>query len=148
MKYIIAVSVAIILALLWRLDSVTGSRDLLKEKAVYQASELLKLSSQITRQQEKIDQAAELDKKHTKELNHALADNERLANADNRVFIKASCPELPRADSTTSPTGVDDGGRAELSPDSRQTVFELRGKLIKSEAKLDGLQDYIRTMCR
>lgn len=89
---------------------------------------------------------AALDAKYTKELTDAKETIDQLqsdvAAGAKRLSVRARC--VPK---TTGPSSVDDGGSAELSADSRQDYYDLRGKLATSDKMTRGLQEYIRTQC-
>lgn len=87
-----------------------------------------------------------LDAKYTKELSDAKETIDQLradvASGAKRLSVRARC--MPKA---TRSSGVDDGGSAELSGDSRQDYYDLRSKLATSDKMTRGLQEYIRTQC-
>lgn len=87
-----------------------------------------------------------LDAKYTKELSDAKETISQLqsdvASGAKRLRVKATC--VPKA---TGSSSVDDGGSAEISGDSRQDYYDLRGQLATSDKMTRGLQEYIRTQC-
>lgn len=95
--------------------------------------------------------AAELDRKHTEGLTHANTELEELrgsvGDGSKRLLVNASCP-APGVSDTASAARVDDAATAELDPAARQDYFALRGQLIRTEAALAGLQEYVSEVCR
>lgn len=92
-------------------------------------------------------QVADLDRQHAAALSVAQEENRRLAAAvadgTQRLRVQASC--VP---ATTSATGLDDAGTAELDADARQHYFTLRHQITQTEAALAGLQAYVSEVCR
>jgi len=97
------------------------------------------------------DQAAQaiaaLDQRHTEELTHANAENERLrADIDagrRRLRIHATCPGLPNPEATAGAAGLDHATGAELDPAARQDYHALRASITRTEAQLRALQAYV-----
>ena len=123
-----------------QLATVSSERD----QAVFEAEGL----REVTRlAYERMQQAADLDSKHTEELNRALQKNQDLQRAvdlrDQRLLVKASCPAATvRTDSAGA--GVADAGTAELAADARPDYFTLRDQLALSRQMILGLQDHAR----
>ena len=134
----------------WQVDrqagviaEVTDQRD----TAVAQAGSL---RNTLRLQRELAADAAEIDRRHTEGLSHARAEDDHLA-ADvaagkRRLHVAVDCPAAGVSDAT-SPAGMDDGAAAELTPIARQDYFALRGQLIRTEAALAGLQEYVSRIC-
>ncbi|MGP3790293.1 lysis protein [Pseudomonas sp. B392_1p] len=103
------------------------------------------LADTLRLQRELVAAAAALDTKHTKELDDAKADNDRLraavAAGQQRLRVNATCP------ATSSSGRVVDAGTAELTPQARQDYFALRDELALSRQMILGLQDYVGTVC-
>lgn len=95
---------------------------------------------------------AAIDQQRTQEALDALADNETRRAADaagtGRLRIAAVCPrhaaaaDLPSA--ATAPSV--DAAAAEIAPDARQLVWDLRAALITERAQLLALQEYVRAI--
>ena len=99
---------------------------------------------------ERMQQAADLDTKHTKELNDARQQSKDLQRAvdqrDQRLLVKASCPSTTlRTDSAGA--GVADASPAELAADARSDYFTLRDQLALSRQMILGLQERERRFC-
>lgn len=152
MRYLVFAMIALVGLLLWRIDSVTNSRDTLQvalEKSTANASRLA-LTLQV--QRDKAAELAELDRIHTEKLTDALSENNRLA-ADvavgkRRLLIKASCPSTARTDTTATTASMDDAGTAELDPIARQDYYALRRQVTLTESALAGLQGYVKEVCK
>lgn len=101
-------------------------------------------------QRELTSTAEALDQKHTQELTDANAELERMrgrvGGGSVRLRVAASCPAT-RVPDTAGTASLDDAEAAELSPAARQDYFSLRGQLIRTEAALAGLQDYVSEVC-
>lgn len=91
-----------------------------------------------------------IDSKYTKELTHALAENQKLRDAvsagTQRVYIKASCPSGLSDPSGTS--SLDYGAGIELTRDAGQDYLHLRDQLISDGRKLLAAQAYINQVCQ
>lgn len=97
--------------------------------------------------------AAALDAKHTKELNDALAENTRLADAvrsgQRRLRLNATCPAtagtgVPEATGTAS---VVDAAGPRLDDAAERDYFRLRDGIATAQQQIAGLQDYVRDVC-
>lgn len=93
---------------------------------------------------------AAIDTQHSLEKTDALADNETRRAADRpgagRLRIPAVCPgpsAAPGVPSAATAPSVD-APAAEIAPDARQLVWNLRAALITERAQLLALQDYAR----
>jgi len=117
----------VMLTLLWHGFVMRGVENDQLESDRQRISEISRIKDE---NQQKI---AEIDAKYTEELSAAVA---TVPAAVKRVYVNAKCPALPAADSAR----VDNGARAELGPDDRQTVYELRVGAVRMKAKLDACQ--------
>ena len=105
----------------------------------------------LAKQQEAQQAVADLDRKHTKELKDAQAENDVLRGKLARgggVRVAANCPanpvSVPAAAGTTS---VDHAGTVELSPEAGRNVLDVRAGIIADQAALRALQQYVREVC-
>ncbi|HEY1092279.1 MAG TPA: lysis system i-spanin subunit Rz [Burkholderiaceae bacterium] len=93
---------------------------------------------------------AAIDFKHTQELSNALTENETRRAADRpgtgRLRIAAVCPGPSAAPSVPSAATAPsvDAAAAEIAPDARQLVWDLRAALITERTQLLALQEYAR----
>ena len=110
--------------------------------------------SQALEQQQTAEQArADIDTRTTKEKMNALAENEKLradvAAGDRRLRIAGRCSaDSSNLSNPTSSARLDDGGAVELAGAAGRTVFDIRAGVIKDQAALKGLQQYVREVCR
>lgn len=105
----------------------------------------------LARQQDAQQAVADLDRKRTKELKDAQAENDVLRGRLERgggVRVAASCPanpiSVPAAVGTTS---VDHAGTVELSSEAGRNVLDVRAGIIADQTALKALQQYVRTVC-
>lgn len=114
-----------------------------RDQAIFQVEGLREVTRLVY---ERMQQAADLDSRHTKELNNALQKNKDLQRAvdlrDQRLLVKASCPALVPAHAGAG--SVADAGTAELAADARPDYFTLRDQLALSRQMILGLQDHAR----
>lgn len=143
----------------WKVDAWRYGKQLTDLSASHQA-DLTTISNAVAdqaRQALEIQQAiqkalAELDAKATMEKAHVLAENEKLradvAAGDRRLRITGRCSadssNLPH---TTSTARLDDGETVELAGAAGRTVFDIRAGVVKDQAALRGLQEYVREVC-
>lgn len=145
----VAVAIAIVL-LLWRIDHIANDRETLVRERDQLSARAASLQNTLRLQRELASAAEALDRKHAEELTNANAELEelrrRVGTGSQRLLVKADCPDT-RVPDPASTTGVDDGAAAELTPAARQDYFALRGQLIRAEAALAGLQEYVSRVC-
>ena len=143
----------------WKIGAWRYGEELASLTAAHQA-DLTAISNAATAQvshalekQQTAEQArADIDTRTTKEKAHALAENEKLradvAAGDRRLRIAGRCSSssgnLPY---TTSTARLDDGGTVELAGAAGRTVFDIRAGVIKDQAALKGLQEYVKNIC-
>lgn len=107
---------------------------------------------QVAQLQQQAQQAAQalqardnLDKQRFQEMTDAKHEidglRDELAAGTKRVLVRATCPAVPAATSTSR---VDDAGNPELTADAGQDYLRLREQIVTTEAQLQGLKDYIR----
>lgn len=94
---------------------------------------------------------SQIDTQKTKELNDAIAENNRLRSALRngelrmRVFTNSSSTTstTPKSSSTSS---VDDAA-TEVSPAVGQAILDVREAIIYDTKALEGLQQYVSEVC-
>ena len=105
----------------------------------------------LAKQQEAQQALAELDKKATKEMNDAKAENDRLRarlDAGGRVRVAGNCPANPvSVPAASGAAGVGHAGTVELSPEAGRNVLDIRAGIIADQAALRALQQYVREVC-
>ena len=88
--------------------------------------------------------------KHTDALNEKLAENDRLrtdlAVARRMRLQGTSCPKADSEMHNPGTGGVGDGTGVELSLETRLLVWDLRAAMLRDQAKVTYLQDYVRSI--
>ena len=109
----------------------------------------------IAKQQSQQKQIADMDSAHQKEIADEKAKNALLAadvaagTVRLRVAVAAanhpaSVGSVPAA---ASAAGGSDGATVELAPSARSAYFEVAGGIAEDQAKITGLQNYIKNVC-
>lgn len=147
MRYALAVAAMLALLGLWRIDHLAGDRDRLASALDVSQQGVTKLQEAVRMTEQAIIDRDRLDESATKELKDARDENKRLAAdvaaGSRRLLIRASCPAVP----ADPGAGRVDDGSAELAADARQPYFAHREQVTLDEAKLRGLQAYVRLFC-
>lgn len=95
---------------------------------------------------------SQIDTQKTKELNDAVAENNRLRSALRngelrmRVFPGGGAPVATTATEAAAPTRVDDA-TTEVSPAVGQAILDVREAIIHDTKALTGLQEYVNDVC-
>lgn len=96
--------------------------------------------------QQRQEEVARLDKKHTQEMADAQSKIETLRLAviagDKRLHVRATCKPVHPAPVAS---GVDDAAAARLTADAEQHYYRLRQQINVVTAQVNGLQEYIKT---
>lgn len=91
----------------------------------------------------------QIDAKYTEELSRAKSEISDLRAAVDdgrkRLRVKASCPTV--VPGATGAASVSDAERPELDPAARSDYFSLRERVITTEKRLAGLQEYVKNVC-
>jgi prophage endopeptidase len=105
----------------------------------------------LAKQQEAQQAVADLDRKHTKELKDAKAENDVLRDRLKRgggVRVAANCQANPvGVPSAAGTASVDHAGTVELSPEAGRNVLDIRAGIIADQSALKALQQYMREVC-
>ncbi len=146
-KYLVAIvaglcAVLLVFALKSKIERLENELDLAQERA-------LELEFLAQKASEKLAARDEIDKKYAQELSDAREEINSLradvAAGNKRLRVKAVCPvAVPGA---ASAARVDDAIGAELDPVARSDYFALRERVILTEKRLSGLQDYVKNVC-
>lgn len=112
--------------------------------------DLAMLNTKLTNGQKQLREMFLLDKHNEEELNAAESKNEtlrrQLISGTHRMFIRGKC-----ATSRTHPyhtsSSMGDDSPIELSERSGQDILILRADIIRDNAKLKYLQEYVRKEC-
>jgi prophage endopeptidase len=94
---------------------------------------------------------AQLDTDHTKELENAQADNQRLrtavATGARRLSVPAKCPSAPMRTAAAAARLDDAETRAELDPAAAERIVAIPADGDEAIHALTGLQDYVTKIC-
>ena len=106
----------------------------------------------LAKQQEAQQAVADLDRKHTEELNSAKEENDRLrgdvADGRRRLQLKASCPADSRnVPSATGAASLADGAGPRLDGAAERDYWRLRDGIATSRNQIAALQQYVREVC-
>ncbi len=145
----------------WRLSGqiAEAKTETANERSAHQAdlaaisnAAALQVRQALAKQQEAQQAVAELDRKHTEELQNALDENDRLrsdvAAGNRRLQLKASCPAnsggLPGA---TGTAGLADGSGPRLDDAAERDYWRLRDGIATARNQIAALQQYVREVC-
>lgn len=117
-----------------------------KQHADDAIQKLNQANATITDIQKRQGKLTALDKTHTEALNNAESENDtlrrQLTSGARRVYIRGNCP-VSGTGKAHAPASMDNDTAVELSGTTGQTVFDLRAGIIRDQAKLKFLQQYI-----
>jgi prophage endopeptidase len=144
----------------WRLEGrVADAKAETADQAALHKADLAAISNaaaqQVTqalaKQQEAQQAVADLDRRHSKELKDAQAENDVLRGKLARgggVRVAANCPANPVSmPAAAGAASVGHAGTVELSPEAGRNVLDVRAGIIADQAALKALQQYIREVC-
>lgn len=149
-RYLVAVLVLALLAVLWRLDSVSADRDTAVATAKTQTAAVDSLRETLRLGRELLTELEQLDTTNTQELNDALDENKQLradvAAGRQRLRLAATCAAPTTVPADPGAAGVADAGTPELTADAGQDYFTLLDQLALTRQMLIGLQAYVRNV--
>lgn len=92
-----------------------------------------------------------IDKTHTEALSEAESKNDdlrrQLASGARRMYLSAKCP-VGGESTNTAARSMGDGTPFEITGNTRRNILNLRAGIIRDQAKLKYLQDYILEQCQ
>ncbi|MGK0707012.1 lysis protein [Yokenella regensburgei] len=110
------------------------------------AHRLMKANDEISVMKKNQRDISSMDKKYTEELNVSERKNDylrrQLSSRTRRVYIKGKCPVHGAINQHIS-TGMGYDSPIELDRETGQDILDLRADIIKDNAKLRFLQEYI-----
>ncbi|WP_145012263.1 lysis protein [Pseudomonas oryzihabitans] len=145
----------------WRLSGlVSGAKtETANERTAHQA-DLAAISNAaaqqvreaLAKQQDAQQKVADLDRKHTEEIQNAKDENDRLrgdvADGRRRLRLQASCPASGvNVPNTPSSTGLGDGAAPRLDDAAEWDYWRLRDGIATARNQIVALQSYITTVC-
>ncbi len=142
--------ICIIVCLSWAVNHYRDNAITYKDQRDKKVSELQLATATITDMQQRQRDADALDAKYTKELADAKAENDALRRKlDNggRVLVKGRCP-VPATTKASGTASVGNDATVELSPIAGRNLLGIRSGIIRDQASLRALQEYIDTQCR
>ncbi|MEF9392774.1 lysis protein [Escherichia coli] len=145
-----ALVICIIVCLSWSVNHYRDNAITYKDQRDKKVSELQLATATITDMQQRQRDADALDAKYTKELADAKAENDALRRKlDNggRVLVKGRCP-VPATTKASGTASVGNDATVELSPIAGRNLLGIRSGIIRDQASLRALQEYIDTQCR
>ncbi|AZD95325.1 MULTISPECIES: lysis protein [Pseudomonas] len=144
-RFVLAVCLTALIPLFWFVQVVQERDDARRDRdSAQREAKGLREAARISG--EMLAERSAYDLKRTKELNHALDQNDSLQRdvlaGSQRLLINATCPAAVRADSRSA--GLADAGPAELAANTRPDYFTLRRELALTKQMVLGLQDQVR----
>ncbi len=150
-KYLIAALAAAVLSLGWAADHYHGNAQRFKQQRDTATGKLTAATATLADMQERQQQIAELDRKHTQELTDAqnqIDALERDVTAGRmQLQLNARCPAAVPAGKTPGAARVDDATGARLTDTAIRDYYTLRKRIETARQQIAGLQDYIRQEC-
>jgi prophage endopeptidase len=141
--------IAVISGLAWSANHYRDNAITYKDQRDKATEKLSLANATITDMQTRQRNFAALDAKYTKELADAKAENDALQRKlDNggRVLVKGKCPVPAKADPTGT-ASMGDAATVELSDVAGRNVLGIRSGILRDQASLRTLQEYITTQC-
>ena len=145
---IIAVVVCIIVGLTAALCQTQGAVTRLQEELTTTQGALKTASNTIQQMKERNAELSKLDKRYHDEIKAIRSDIADLRTGiDNgTIRLRVNATPVRVSDSTGSASAID-GATCRLTPDAESAYLSLREQLKEKDAKITGLQDYIKTQC-
>lgn len=104
----------------------------------------------ITDMNQRQQKLAELDKTHTEALSAAESENDalrrQLAAGTRRMYVSAKCP-VSGTGAETGTRRMGDATAVELDNATGQNILDIRAGMIKDQAKVRYLQQFISEQC-
>jgi len=123
---------------------------LYREQLAKSNRNLALINKSLTSERDKLRKMFLFDKYNEEELNDAESKNEilrsQLISGSHRMFIRGKCATSGTHPYHTS-TGMGDDSPIEISERSGQDILTLRAEIIRDNAKLKYLQEYVRKEC-
>jgi prophage endopeptidase len=106
----------------------------------------------LAKQQDAQQKVADLDRKHTEEMQNAKDENDRLrgdvADGRRRLRLQASCPSSGgNVPSATGTAGLGDGAGPRFDDAAERDYWRLRDRITTARNQIAALQQYVREVC-
>lgn len=145
---IIAVVVCIIVGLTAALCQTQGTVTRLQEELTTTQGALKTASNTIQQMKERNAELSKLDKRYHDEIKAIRSDIADLRAGIDSGAIRLHVNAIPvRVSDATATASSIDGAACRLTPDAESAYLSLREQLKEKDAKITGLQDYIKTQC-
>ncbi|HBD5276070.1 TPA: lysis protein [Escherichia coli] len=145
---IIVVVVCIIVGLTAALCQTQGTVTRLQEELTTTQGALKTASNTIQQMKERNAELSKLDKRYHDEIKAIRSDIADLRAGIDSGAIRLHVNAMPmRVDAATGTASRIDGATCRLTPDAESAYLSLREQLKEKDAKITGLQDYIKTQC-
>lgn len=143
--------IGLIVGLGWAVDHYRNSAFALRIQRDSAIQSLTQANSTLNVMQERQRELSTLDKTNTEALNAAETENHilrrQLAAGTRRMYIRGKCT-VSGTGYRHSSSGMGDDAAVELSGKTGQDILDLCADIIRDNAKLRFLQEYIRGQCR
>lgn len=125
-----------------------GEAAMLQEEVTVTKGALKTASNTIQQMKERNAELSKLDKRYHDEIKAIRSDIADLrAGIDNgTIRLRVNAIPVRVSDSAESASRID-GASCRLTPDAESAYLSLREQLKEKDAKITGLQDYIKTQC-
>jgi prophage endopeptidase len=145
---IIAVVVCIIVGLTAALCQNQGTVTRLQEELTTTQGALKTASNTIQQMKERNAELSKLDKRYHDEIKAIRSDIADLRTGIDSGTIRLHVNAIPvRVSDSTGTASRIDGTACRLTPDAESAYLSLREQLKEKDARITGLQDYIKTQC-
>lgn len=144
--------IAVVVCIIASLTAVTcyyqGETARLQEEVTVTKGALKTASNTIQQMKERNAELSKLDKRYHDEIKAIRSDIADLRTGIDNGTIRLRVNATPvRVSDPTGTASAIDGAACRLTPDAESAYLSLREQLKEKDAKITGLQDYIKTQC-
>lgn len=144
--------IAVVVCIIASLTAVTcyyqGETARLQEEVTVTKGALKTASNTIQQMKERNAELSKLDKRYHDEIKAIRSDIADLRTGIDNGTIRLRVNAIPvRVSDSTGTASRIDGAACRLTPDAESAYLSLREQLKEKDAKITGLQDYIKTQC-
>lgn len=144
--------IAVVVCIIAGLTAVTcyyqGEAARLQEQVTVTKGALKTASNTIQQMKERNAELSKLDKRYHDEIKAIRSDIADLRTGIDNGTIRLRVNATPvRVSDPTGTASAIDGAACRLTPDAESAYLSLREQLKEKDAKITGLQDYIKTQC-
>ncbi|MGO0457350.1 lysis system i-spanin subunit Rz [Escherichia coli] len=145
---IIAVVVCIVVGLVAALSHCQSVINTMQSELTTTQGALKTASNTIQQMKERNAELSKLDKRYHDEIKAIRSDIADLRAGIDSGAIRLHINAIPvRVSDATGTASSIDGAACRLTPDAESAYLSLREQLKEKDAKITGLQDYIKTQC-